>query len=310
MSNDKGLTRWQRFLVQLLWIICRGFALLPRIVRHHIFGTLIYWVLYYVMRYRRNVAMENLRNSFPEKSEKEACEICRKSYRNLAEQIINTVSKTGVSDEELMRRTNIHGTDELAKMIHNRSCVFLTAHLGPWEAGTTMSLYITDHTTVGVYHPLKNLVMDELMKRIRKHTRTELVPMKQTMRYLIQNYKQQPLIMGLIADQSPQRRAGQQWFRFLNQWTAFFDGGEVMALKYHLPVFYFSPRRIKAGIYEANITLIYDGEEEVAEHEITKRYIHLLEQDIIERPELWMWTHRRWKRKPAPEILEQLEQQA
>ena len=310
MSNKEGLTGWQKFLVQLLWIICRGFALLPRTVRHYGFGVPIYWIIYYVMHYRRKVAMENLRNSFPQKSESEIREICRMSYRNLAEQIINTISKTGVSDKELVHRMNIHGTDNVSQVIQNRSCVFLTAHLGPWEAGTTMSLYITDHTTVGVYHPLKNIVMDELMKRIRKHTRVALVPMKQTMRYFIQNYKQRPLIMGLIADQSPQRRAGQQWFKFLNQWTAFFDGGEVMALKYNLPVFYFSPRRIKAGIYEADITLVYDGKEEVAENEITKRYIHLLEQDIIARPELWMWTHRRWKRKPAPEIVEQLEQQA
>lgn len=310
MNNSEELTRWQKFLTQVLWIICRGFAMLPRIVRHYGFGVPIYWILYYVMRYRRKVAMENLRNSFPEKSEKEIREICRKSYCNLAEQLINTISKAGISNEELLHRMNIHGVDEVAKIIGEQSCVFLTAHLGPWEAGTTMSLSMPDHITVGVYHPLKNRVMDELMKRIRTHTRVELVPMKQTMRYFIQRSRQKPLIMGLIADQSPQRRAGQQWFKFLNQWTAFFDGGEVLARKYNLPVIYFSPRRIKAGIYEANMTLVYDGQEQVAEYEITKRYINLLEQDIISHPEMWMWTHRRWKRKPAPEIIEQLEQQA
>jgi len=310
MSNSEELTRWQKFLTQLLWIICRGFAMLPRIVRHYGFGVPIYWILYYVMRYRRKVAMENLRNSFPEKSEKEIREICRKSYCNLAEQIINTISKAGVSNEELLHRMDIHGVDEVAKIIGKQSCVFLSAHFGPWEAGTTTSLSMPDHITVGVYHPLKNRVMDELMKRIRTHTRVELVPMKQTMRYFIQRSRQKPLIMGLIADQSPQRRAGQQWFKFLNQWTALFDGGEVLARKYNLPVIYFSPRRIKAGIYEANMTLVYDGKEQVAEYEITKRYINLLEQDIISHPEMWMWTHRRWKRKPAPEIIEQLEQQA
>ena len=310
MSNSEELTRWQKFLTQLLWIICRGFAMLPRVVRHYGFGVPIYWILYYVMRYRRKVAMENLRNSFPEKSEKEIREICRKSYCNLAEQIINTISKAGISNEELLHRMDIHGVDEVAKIIGEQSCVFLTAHLGPWEAGTALSLSMPNHITVGVYHPLKNRVMDELMKRIRTHTRVELVPMKQTMRYFIQRSRQKPLIMGLIADQSPQRRAGQQWFKFLNQWTAFFDGGEVLARKYNLPVIYFSPRRIKAGIYEANMSIVYDGKEQVAEYEITKRYINLLEQDIISHPEMWMWTHRRWKRKPTPEIIEQLEQQA
>lgn len=281
--------------------------MLPRVVRHYVFGMPIYWFLYYIMRYRRKVAMENLRNSFPEKSREEIRQICRLTYRNLAEQIINTISQAGISDEELLRRMNVLNMGEVAELLGNRSCVFLSAHLGPWEAGTTVSLSMPHHITVGVYHPLKNRVIDELMKRIRLHTGVELVPMKQTMRYFIQRSRQKPLIMGLIADQSPQRRAGQQWFRFLNQWTAFFDGGEVLARKYNLPVIYFSPRRLKAGIYEANLSLVYDGKEQVADNEITKRYIHLLEQDIISHPEMWMWTHRRWKRRPQPEVLEQLE---
>lgn len=308
MNKSEELTRWQLLQVKLLWILCRGFALLPRVVRHYGFGVPIYWILYYILRYRRKVAMSNLRNSFPEKGEKELRNICRLTYRNLAEQIINTISQTGVSDKELLGRMNIFGVDAVIQQLNNRSGVFLTAHFGPWEAGSTLSLSMPGYTFVAVYHPLKNRVMDELMKRIRQHTSVALVPMKQTMRYFIHNSKTTPLAMGLIADQSPQRRAGQHWFKFLNQWTAFFDGGEVMALKYHLPAYYFSPRRIKAGIYEATFTQIYDGEEHVAEHVITERYIRLLEQDIISHPEMWMWTHRRWKRQPQPEVLEQLEQ--
>ena len=63
--------------LETLWIICRGFALLPRIVRHHVLGYPIYLILCYVVHYRRNVIMTNLRNSFPEKSEKELKRICR-----------------------------------------------------------------------------------------------------------------------------------------------------------------------------------------------------------------------------------------
>lgn len=55
--------------------------------------------------------------------------------------------------------------------------------------------------------------------------------------------------------------------------------------------------RVRRGFYEMSFECIYDGEEEVAEHEITERYVRRLESMIRERPELWMWSHRRWKHK-------------
>ena len=108
--------------------------------------------------------------------------------------------------------------------------------------------------------------------------------------------------MGLIADQNPALRANMNWYRFLHQWTAFFEGGEILAMKYHLPVYYFSPRRISAGHYEASFTLIYDGDSPIAAGEITERYVRLLENDINAHPEMWMWSHRRWKHIPPAEL--------
>lgn len=305
MSNDSNITRWQAFCVEVLWYLCRGFALLPRVVRHYVVGYPIYLLMHYVIRYRRKVVMHNLRNAFPEKSDKELRQICRDVTRNLTEQIINTIDKAGLGRKGLLKRINIIGIDEVREQTSGRSMVFLTAHYGPWEMGTTISYGMPEYEIMAVYHPLKNRVVDELMKRIRKHDGVAMVPMQQTMRYFISNHQKQPLIVGLIADQNPKTRAGQPWFRFMNQWTAFFDGAETIALKYHLPVYYFSPKRIKAGIYEARITLLYDGVEQVAENVITERYIRALEQDIMAHPGLWMWTHKRWKKKPPQEILDQ-----
>jgi KDO2-lipid IV(A) lauroyltransferase len=76
-------------------------------------------------------------------------------------------------------------------------------------------------------------------------------------------------------------------------------------MKYGLPVYYFSPRRVKAGHYEAHLTCIYDGKEQVEVNEITERYVRILEQEIISEPEMWMWTHRRWKHTPPEELRKQ-----
>ena len=295
----------QRFWLEVLWIICRGFALLPHCIRHYIFGSICYLLLCHVLRYRRGVIMDNLRRSFPDKSEKELRKICRGTYRNLTEQIVNMISQSGVSDKTLMHRMKVTNAEQVRKQIGNRSAIMLTAHFGPWEAGSTVSLVVPDQTFVAVYHKLTNTVVDELMKRIRTHTNVELVDMKRTMRHFVDNKDKRPMAMGLIADQNPVLRANMHWYKFLHQWTAFFEGGEVLALKYNLPVYYFSPRRISAGHYEGTFTLIYDGEEHVEPYTITERYVRLLENDINAHPEMWMWSHRRWKHTPPAELLSQ-----
>ena len=302
MANKNGLNITQKISLELLWILCRGFALLPHCVRHYVFGSICYFILCHILRYRRRVIMDNLRRSFPDKSEKELRKICRGTYRNLTEQIINMISQSGVSDKTLMHRMNVIGAEQVRKEIGDRSVIMLTAHFGPWEAGSTVSLVVPDQTFVAVYHKLTNTVVDELMKRIRQHTNVELVDMKRTMRHFVDNKDKRPMAMGLIADQNPVLRANMHWYKFLHQWTAFFEGGEVLALKYHLPVYYFSPRRLSAGHYEGRFTLIYDGEEKVEPYTITERYVRLLENDINAHPEMWMWSHRRWKHTPPAEL--------
>ena len=305
MANKNGLNITQRVSLELLWILCRGFALLPHCIRHHIFGNVCYFILCYVTNYRSKVIMDNLRRSFPDKSEAELKKICRGTYKNLAEQIINMISQAGVSDKTLMHRMKINDVEKIRKEIGNRSVIMLTAHFGPWEAGSTASLIFPDQTFVAVYHKLTNPVIDELMKRIRQHTNVELVDMKHTMRHFIDNRNKRPMAMGLIADQNPVLRANMHWYKFLHQWTAFFEGGETLALKYHLPVYYFSPKRLSAGHYEGTFTLIYDGEEQVEPYTITERYVRLLENDINAHPEMWMWSHRRWKHTPPAELQSQ-----
>ena len=300
--SDNNLTFAQKIGLETLWIICRGFALLPHCIRHYFFGTICYLLLCYVLRYRRRVIMDNLRRSFPDKSEKELQKICRGTYKNLTEQIINMISQAGVSDKTLMHRMKVNDAEKIQTEIGNRSVIMLTAHFGPWEAGSTVSLVVPDQTFVAVYHKLTNPVIDELMKRIRSHTNVELVDMKRTMRHFVDNRDKRPMAMGLIADQNPVLRANMHWYKFLHQWTAFFEGGETLALKYHLPVYYFSPKRLSAGHYEGKFTLIYDGEEQVEPYTITERYVRLLENDINAHPEMWMWSHRRWKHIPPAEL--------
>ena len=301
--NDMSLR--QKIETEILWVLCRCFARLPRLVRHYVFGVPAYLILRYVIRYRRKVIMTNLRNSFPDKSERELRRICGLNYRNLTEQIINIISQSGISDERLRHRIRFNNAEEVMREVGDRNAIFMTAHYGSWEAGSTISLQTAGHTFVAAYHKIEDPVFDELMKRIRQHTNVKLVTMKRMIKYFIDHKDRRPIIMGLISDQNPTLRVNSHWYRFLNQWTVFHNGAEVLARKYSLPVYYFCPHHIRRGEYEGELRRIYDGNEPIEEHVITERYVRMLEKDIIDVPEMWMWSHRRWKFTPPAELLAQ-----
>ena len=111
------------------------------------------------------------------------------------------------------------------------------------------------------------------------------------------------IAMGLVSDQSPNLRADTEWYDFLNQKTAFIDGGERLAMRFHLPVYYVDVWRSAPGRYRAGFVKLYDGVESVAEGEITRRYAAALEATIRREPELWMWSHKRWKHTPEKQAL-------
>lgn len=305
MKSTQKLNFWQKICLELLWLLCRGFAILPHFVRYGFFKYLIYWLLCYILRYRRKVIMQNLRNSFPDKSEGELYQICKDSYLNLSEQIVSILSQSGVSDETMLERLEVINAEETDKNLGDGNAIFMTAHYGPWEACIMMGLIFRRHELVGVYHKLENELMEELMKRIRRRTNSKLIDINATMRYFLQNKDKNPMILGLISDQNPAYRPNLYWHRFLHQWSAFYDGAEVIALKYKLPVFYFTPYKIKDGHYKGEYTMIYDGAEQVGPNVIMERYVRLLERDINANPHMWMWSHRRWKHTPPQELLSQ-----
>lgn len=298
--DNTQLNRWQKVRLEILWSLCRGIAAMPYWFQYYLLHGFIYCILR-CLRYRYKTITKNLRGSFPDKSDKELREIRHRFYSNLAEMIVNTVVQARMSDEECRRRLTFEDNDRIVGMVGDSSCVTLTSHLGCWEFYGFWGMWLPNHVLVAVYHKIHNPVVDELYKRLRDHAYELPVAAHESLRFFMRyrkGYEGRHLVMGLISDQNPPRYSDSHWFRFMNRETIFFEGGEQIARKYRLPVFYVTQHKIKRGYYRAEFTLIYDGREEVAPHEITERYVRLLEKDIQERPEMWMWSHKRWKHSP------------
>lgn len=258
----------------------------------------MYVFLYHITGYRKKVVITNLKNSFPEKTEDEINAICKQYYSYLCDLFLETFKTLTISKKSMLKHCYFHPEaqklfDRLAD--ENKSVILVLGHLGNWEwAGNTFSLCCR-HQLYVIYHPLRNKQFDGLMYKMRSHFGTKLIAKKDTFRTMLAQ-KGELNATAFIADQTP-FPDNAYWVRFLNQDTPVFKGTEIIAKKINYPIVYVNVNRIKRGYYELNAEMLCEKPAATADEEITLMHTRRLEQDIIARPETWLWSHKRWKHK-------------
>lgn len=256
----------------------------------------VYVLLFHVIGYRKKVVLKNLRNSFPEKSEQEIKVICKKFYHYFCDLTLETFKTLTISKQKMLKHCSLDAKakalfDELAA--ENRSIIIVMGHKGNWEwAGNTFSI-LCKHQLYVIYHPLSNKYFNRLVYNMRTRFGTKLIAMKDTFRGMTQN-RHELNATAFIADQSPSPDKA-YWMRFLNQDTPVFLGTEKIAQKMKYPIVYVSVKKIKRGYYILTAKLLKEPPYTQVEGDITIAHTGKLENDILEQPETWLWTHRRWK---------------
>lgn len=296
----KTYLKWhKKFTLKLLWTFSLALSRCPRFFKYYILKPFIASFLI-LLQYRKKVIKKNLRKSFPEKSEKEIRSIILRNYLFLAEVMVDTINLVGASEERKDAVTRWTNSKEMNEKLGGKDWIAMGAHYGCWEYLLLWSRQLESSKLIGVYHPMSSEVFEHFYRRLRDVSENLLqVPMKQTILHFLRNRKNgYGTVVGLVADQSPTLRPDSHWFDFLNQKTVFHDGGEALALKLHLPVYFAYSKRTAPGRYDIRFDEIYDGKEDVAPYVITQRYIEKLEAMIKECPELWLWSHNRWKHTP------------
>lgn len=296
---DSNLKWHQRVGLEVLWATCRALNYSPRWFRFYVLRPLFY-ILLVVVRYRRRVILENLERSFPEKSAAERRRIMRRFYNTLAEVIVCTICLAGATPEHDSDLISWANGEEHLRRTQGRDWVAMASHYGSWEYFLLWCWYNTSDTFLAVYHPLRSVVFEHFYRRLRSLAPTIVqTPMKETLRYYLRRRGEgRGVILGLISDQSPNLRLDTEWIRFLNQDTAFVEGGEKFAMRFHIPAYFVNVTRLAPGRYEVRFDELYDGVEDITEGEFTRRYAKALEAMIRRTPELWMWSHKRWKHTP------------
>ena len=266
----------------------------------YLLSDILYFLVYYIIRYRRRVVRDNLVKSFPEKGLREIVEIEKKIYSSLCDWFVETIKYYGMSEKEIRRRMVITGLEDAHRMVaQGRSCVCYMGHLFNWEYVTSLALYFDDEDLVigDIYHPLENSYFDRLMKKMRDQYGAESITMANTLRRILQISKEKKkFLIGFIADQVPTWESIHHWVDFLHRDTPVFTGTDKIARRTGAALFFVKMKRVKRGYYTAHFELFAEDASKMAEFEPTNCYYELLEKEIKENPELWLWTHNRWKR--------------
>ena len=259
----------------------------------------VYFVLYRIIKYRKKVVISNLSNSFPEKPDKELQAIAQKFYRHLADVFIEAILNLRLSKDKLLQRYRCTNAEILLPYYQaGKSVILMSAHYNNWEYMITTLEHQIKHHGVGVGKELSNKTLDKHLNKYRTRYGTEVVfanNVRNTFDYY-HKYKV-PTAYMMLSDQSPNNIHKCWWSTFLNQETGFIFGAEHFAKKYDYPVFYYDVQKVKRGYYEITFHLITQEPGEEQHGNITEKYIRHLEHTINQKPEYWLWSHRRWKHK-------------
>jgi len=283
----------------LSWVLSR----IPLSVLY-VIADLVYFLLYYIIRYRKKVVFKNLRNSFPEKSENEIKKIAIRFYHHLSDIFMENIALIRMKPEKVKKMIDFESCIQIATDIFNQDkhIIIVTAHYNNWEYYLVLPL-LSPHKTLGIYKPLNNKNYDKEFFNMRTKFGALPVSMNDSFRTILQYDKNKVYTtIGLIADQRPPKTSSNYWTIFLNQDASIFLGPEKIAKKIKATLVFTYLEKVKRGKYKMIFDHIIENPSQYNEFEITEKYIRWVEKIIKDKPEYYLWSHNRWKNKRKPEM--------
>lgn len=287
-----------RFLVYIiaypfLWCI----SMLPfRLL--YLFSDFTYLIVYYVIGYRKKIVHENIALALPYLTDEERLIIEKKSYHHLCDMFLEMIKTLTISKKEINKRfvfTNLEIYKNLEEQ--DKSIALMMAHYGSYEWAVSMNSYV-NFSGYAIYKQLSNPYFDKLVRSIRSKFEATLITTKETIPLIIENNKNKKLsIYGFASDQSPRVSSAFHWQKFMGIEVPVHTGAEMLSKKYNMNVVFLKGKKVKRGYYEGTFEILSENAKEVPNYEITDKFLKLVEQQIYEAPEYYLWTHKRWKNR-------------
>lgn len=280
----------------LLYGVVYPLSLVPLRVLY-LFADVTAWLARCVVHYRRGTVRRNIEEAFPDRDTKELRRIEKGFYHWLADYGVETLKLLTMSERTIRRRLVVENPEPVSRALEQgRNVTLFLGHYCNWEWVSSLPVHFPkDAVCAQVYHPLHNKAMDRLFIRIRTHFHANNEPMKEIMRFLIDCKRSgRPSVTGFIADQRPGWEA-HLFVDFLNHDTAVFTGPERISKFLDSEVYYCHLSRPKRGRYVLKFVPITDTPKKEPYFSITRRYFEMLQDNIDEAPQYYLWSHKRWK---------------
>ncbi|WP_144602182.1 lysophospholipid acyltransferase family protein [Algoriphagus algorifonticola] len=262
----------------------------------YLITDVLYLVARFVIRYRKKVIDENLLHAFPELSEQERKKVRNRFYRNFTDTFAETIKILTISEVEFRQRFVIVNQPDLDKPVQNEvSSLMMAGHIFNWEMGVVGTNLYSQVPVETVYLKVNNPFFNELMKKIRTRFGGYVTEKKEFRRGMLTLGKD-PRTVLLGSDQRPPSSENRYQREFMNRPAVFFEGAEFLSKKMNLHVHYGKMTKVKRGHYRYEyIPLAQPPYERHAPHSITDKFCEMLEQNIREQPDMYLWSHKRWK---------------
>lgn len=284
----------------LVFLLIYPFLWLISILPHRLFyafSDVAFFFVYQVFGYRRKVVQENLNLVFPQKSASEIHTIEKAFYHHLCDTFLEMIKSMSLSKKQVLKKYEVVNVELLREIEKKNSIIILCAHYANWEWNVSINNYV-ESKGYAVYQKINNAYFDRFVRKVRARWNTTLITQPQTAKTIIKNYRENiRAAYGMVSDQSPQVSRAQYWTDFMGITVPIFNGGELLARKTGLAVVFLKVSKVKRGHYKAELIPITLNGKETVEHEITNKFLRLTEAQIREKPEHYLWTHKRWKHR-------------
>lgn len=286
--------KWLEYLV--FRMICIFIGLIP-FSWIYVLSDRFSFILQYIVRYRKSTIQKNIRNSFSEKEDDVIKWIVQSYYKNLCDVALESIKGYSLSVGQISQRYRCLNPEVAYQFFEKgQSIIFAISHYANWEWGTQVASSVFGYDIISIYKPLSNKYIDKYIREQRAARGMILCSISQS-KYIFRSKESLPRAYFLIGDQSPSSKNHAYWLTFLNQKTACLYGIEKYACLFNFPVIYLDIQRVERGRYTIVLDLLCDNPKHTQEGDITKMYMHKLEDIIVNKPEDWLWSHRRWKRE-------------
>lgn len=284
----------------LYYLIILPISLLPFPLLYML-SDFLFLIVYYAVPYRKGLVLDNLRRSFPDKTEVELLAIRREFYRHFCDLVVESLKTFSASPETIRSRVELVNLELIDRLYQEgKSVILATGHYANWEWPAITLPFHSSHTATGIYKQLSNPFFDRKLQQSRSRFGLKLMSTREVAQFFAA-HEHERCTYGFINDQSPSDPRRGHWFRFLHQDTCLLMGVESYAVKYDFPVVYVVITKKRRGHYRLEYRMVSAHPRTEPKYAITEKCSLINESVIRQEPAYWLWTHRRWKHKRVAE---------